>query len=73
MRPSVHCADGLFSSLYIIETKNLTLGEKMCNNEHCKNKKCTCDPCECAEEYCCVSLTKGSYWNKDTQAWDEIE
>ena len=53
----------------------------MCNNEHCKNKKCTCDPCECTEEYCCVVLTRGSYWNKDTpdikrfpvEAWGELE
>ena len=33
--------------------KTLTLGEKMCNNEHCKNENCSCDPCTCTEEQCC--------------------
>ncbi len=45
----------------------------MCNNEHCQNPNCTCDPCECIEEECCLSLTKGSYWNEDTEAWAEVE
>ncbi len=53
MRPSVFYTGGLFCLLYIKESKNLTLGEKMCNNEYCKNENCTCDPCECTEEQCC--------------------
>jgi len=53
MRPSVFYTGGLFLFTIYYRNKKLTLGEKMCNNEHCKNENCTCDPCECTEEQCC--------------------
>ena len=54
MRPSVFYTGGLFCSLYITEIKNLTLGEKMCNNEHCNCENCTCgSSCKCTAENQC--------------------